>query len=153
MANTYTQIYIQVVFAVQGRQNLIRPGRKEELHKYITGIITRQGHKLLAIHCMPDHTHILIGLKPGMALSDLVREIKTGSTNFINENRWVTGRFAWQEGFGAFSYAHSQLTGVIQYIRNQEQHHARKSFRDEYLEFLEKFSVAYDERYLFQPLD
>jgi len=152
MANTYTQIYIQVVFAVQGRQNLIRPSRKEELHKYITGIITRQGHKLLAIHCMPDHTHILIGLKPGMALSDLVREIKTGSTNFINENRWVTGRFAWQEGFGAFSYSHSQLTGVIQYIRNQEQHHAKKSFHDEYLEFLEKFSVAYDERYLFQPL-
>jgi REP element-mobilizing transposase RayT len=152
MANTYTQIYIQVVFAVQGRQNLIRPSRKEELHKYITGIITRQGHKLLAIHCMPDHTHILIGLKPGMALSDLVREIKTGSTNFINENQWVTGRFAWQEGFGAFSYSHSQLTGVIQYIRNQEQHHAKKSFHDEYLEFLEKFSVAYDERYLFQPL-
>jgi REP element-mobilizing transposase RayT len=140
-----------MVFAVQGRQNLIRPGRKEELHKYITGIITRQGHKLLAIHCMPDHTHILIGLKPSMALSDLVREIKTGSTNFINENRWVTGRFAWQEGFGAFSYSHSQLTDVIQYIRNQEQHHARKSFRDEYLEFLEKFNVAYDKRYLFQP--
>jgi REP element-mobilizing transposase RayT len=131
-----------MVFAVQGRQNLIRPGRKEELHKYITGIITRQGHKLLAIHCMPDHTHILIGLKPSMALSDLVREIKTGSTNFINENRWVTGRFAWQEGFGAFSYSHSQLTDVIQYIRNQEQHHAKKSFRDEYLEFLEKFNVA-----------
>jgi REP element-mobilizing transposase RayT len=97
------------------------PSRPERgIQKYITGIITRQGHKLLAINCMPDHTHILIGLKPGMALSDLVREIKTGSTNFINENRWVTGRFAWQEGFGAFSYSHSQLTDVIQYIRNQD---------------------------------
>ncbi len=153
MANTYTQIYIQVVFAVQGRQNLIRPERKEELHKYITGIITRQEQKLLAIHCMPDHTHILVGLKPSMALSDLVREIKTGATNHINENCWVAGRFAWQEGFGAFSYSHSQLTDVIQYIRNQEQHHLKKCFREEYLEFLEKFKVAYDERYLFQPIE
>ena len=153
MANTYTQIYIQVVFAVQGRQNLVLPERKEELHKYITGIITRQEQKLLAIHCMPDHTHILIGLKPSMALSDLVREIKTGVTNHINENRWVAGRFAWQEGFGAFSYSHSQLTDVIQYIQNQEQHHTKKSFREEYLEFLEKFKVAYDDRYLFQPIE
>jgi len=153
MANTYTQIYIQVVFVVQGRQNLIGPERKEELHKYITGIITRQGQKLLAIHCMPDHTHILIGLRPSMALSDLVREIKTGSTNHINENRWVAGRFAWQEGFGAFSYSHSQLTDVIQYIQNQEQRHVKKGFREEYLEFLEKFKVAYEERYLFQPIE
>ena len=153
MANTYTQIYIQVVFAVQGRQNVIRPERKEELHKYITGIITRQGQKLLAVHCLPDHTHILIGLKPGMALSDLVREIKTGATNHINENRWVAGRFAWQEGFGAFSYSHSQLTDVIRYIQNQEQHHAKKGFREEYLEFLKKFNVTHDDRYLFQPIE
>jgi putative transposase len=153
MANTYTQIYVQVVFAVQGRQNLIRPERKEELHKYITGIVTRQGQKLLAIHCMPDHTHILLGLKPSIALSDLVREIKTGSTNHINENRWVTGRFAWQEGFGAFSYSHSQLTEVIRYIQNQETHHQQKGFRDEYLAFLEKFKVAFDERFLFQTIE
>ena len=111
MANTYTQIYIQVVFAVQGRQSLIRPERKEELQKYMTGIVTRQGQKLIAIHCMPDHTHLLIGLKPSIALSDLVGDIKTGSTNHINENRWVPGRFSWQEGFGAFSYSHSQLKG------------------------------------------
>jgi putative transposase len=153
MPNTYAQIYIQVVFAVQGRQNLIRPERKEELHKYITGIITRQGQKLLAIHCMPDHTHILIGLKPSMALSDLVREIKTGATNHINEKGWVAGRFAWQEGFGAFSYSHSQLTDVIQYIQNQKHHHAKQSFREEYLEFLDKFKVAYDDRYLFQAVE
>jgi REP element-mobilizing transposase RayT len=89
MPNTYTQIHIQIVFAVEGRQNLISPARKEELQKYITGIITHHNQKLLAIHCMPDHTHILIGLKPNMCLSDLVRDIKTGSTNHINENRWV----------------------------------------------------------------
>jgi putative transposase len=153
MANTYTQIYVQVVFAMQGRQSLIHPERKEELHKYITGIVTRQGQKLLAIHCMPDHTHILIGLKPSMALSDLVRDIKTGSCNHINENRWVVGRFCWQEGFGAFSYSHSQLTDVIQYIQDQVKNHARKSFRQEYLEFLERFQVPYEDRYLFEALD
>jgi len=153
MANTYTQIYIQVVFAVHGRQNLIRPEHKEEIHKYITGIVTRHDQKLLAIHAMPDHVHILIGLKPSMALSDLVREIKTGATNHINANRWVAGRFAWQEGFGAFSYSHSQLTDVIRYIQNQEEHHARKGFQEEYLEFLERFNVAHDERYLFQPME
>jgi putative transposase len=150
MANTYTQIYIQIVFAVQGRQNLIRPEHKVELHKYITGIVTRHGQKLLAIHAMPDHVHILVGLKPNVALSDLVREIKTGSTNHINRNHWVVGRFSWQEGFGAFSYAHSQLTDVIHYIQNQEKHHARKTFRDEYEEFLKRFDVAYDPRYIFQ---
>jgi putative transposase len=153
MANTYRQIYIQVVFAVQGRQNLINPERKEELHKYITGIISRQGQKLLAIHCMPDHTHILIGLKPNMALSDLVGDIKTGSTNHINENRWVKGRFSWQEGFGAFSYSHSQLTGVIRYIQNEVEHHRQRGFQEEYVELLERFQVHYEERYLFEPVE
>ena len=140
IANTYTQIYIQIVFAVQGRQNLIHPERKEELQKYITGIVTRQGQKLIAIHCMPDHTHVLIGLKPNIALSDLVGDIKTGSTNHINENRWMVGRFCWQQGFGAFSYGHSQLKGIIDYIRDQVRHHARKTFRQEYLQFLKKFA-------------
>jgi len=153
MANTYTQIYIQVVFAVQARQNLIRPERKEELQKYMTGIVTRQGQKLIAIHCMPDHTHLLIGLRPNIALSDLVGDIKTGSTNHINEHRWVPGRFSWQEGFGAFSYSHSQLKGVIDYIRDQVEHHSRKTFRQEYLAFLKKYEVPYDERYIFKPLD
>ena len=153
MANTYTQIYIQVVFAVQGRQSLIRPERKEELQKYMTGIVTRQGQKLIAIHCMPDHTHILIGLRPSIALSDLVGDIKTGSTNHINEQRWVLGHFSWQEGFGAFSYSHSQLTGVINYIRDQVEHHARKTFRQEYLAFLKKYEVPHDERFIFKPLD
>jgi REP element-mobilizing transposase RayT len=153
MANTYTQIYIQVVFAVQDRQNLIRPERKEELQKYITGILTRQGQKLIAIHCMPDHTHILLGLKPNVALSELVGDIKTGSTNHINENRWVRGRFSWQEGFGAFSYSHSQLSEVVEYIHNQVKHHALKTFREEYLVFLKKYEVDHDERFIFKPVD
>ena len=113
MANTYAQIYIQVVFAVQGRQNLIRSEHKDELQRYISGIISRQGHKLIAINNMPDHFHILIGLRPAAALSDLVGDIKSGSSGFINDRRWVRGKFSWQEGFGAFSYSHSQLASVI----------------------------------------
>ena len=153
MANTYTQIYLQVVFAVEGRQNLISPKRKEELHKYMTGIVTRRGQKLIAIHCMPDHTHILVGLKPNIALSDLVGDLKTGSTNHINKNHWVLGRFSWQEGFGAFSYSHSQLTTVINYVRNQVKHHAHKSLREEYLSFLKRFEIPHDERYIFTAVD
>src|SRR5437868_3710663 len=153
MANTYSQIYIQIVFAVQGRQNLIRPERKEELQKYLTGIVTRQGQKLIAIHCMPDHTHMLIGQKPNINLSDLVGDIKTGSSNHINENKWVNGRFSWQEGFGAFSYSHSQLTSVIGYIREQVKHHERKTFRQEYLQLLKKFEVPHEERFIFKSVD
>src|SRR6267154_286217 len=153
MANTYTQIYMQVVFAVQGRQSLISLERKEELQKYMTGIVTHQGQKLIAIHCMPDHTHVLVGLKPSIALSDLVGKIKTGSTNHINENHWVLGRFSWQEGFGAFSYSRSQLTGVINYIRDQVEHHQRKTFREEYLQLLKKFEVPHDERFIFRSVD
>ena len=152
MANTYSQIYIQVVFAVEGRQNLIAKQNKEELHKFMTGIVREREQKLLGIHCMPDHTHMLIGLKPSVALSDVVRDIKNGSSNFINRRRWVMGRFCWQEGFGAFSYGHSQLTNVISYIRNQEQHHSQRTFQDEYLRFLKKYEVEHDERYLFKPL-
>jgi putative transposase len=148
--NTYSQIYIQVVFAPEGRQNLIRAENKEELQKYITGIITRQGHKLLAIHCMPDHVHILIGLRPFMALSDLIREVKADSSNFINKKQWVAGRFNWQESYGAFSYGHSQLTTIIRYIQNQEAHHAKKTFRNEYLQFLKRFDVPYDPKYIFK---
>lgn len=152
MANTYTQIYIQIVFAVQGRQSLIQAERNDELQKYITGIVTNQGQKLIAINNMPDHMHILIGQKPTMALSDLVRDIKAGSLGFINERRWVAGRFSWQEGFGAFSYGHSQLGAVIRYIQNQQQHHRRRSFAEEYEQLLERFNIPHDERYVFQPI-
>ena len=149
MANTFTQIYVQIVFVVQGRQNLIKNEHKEELHKYITGVIKKKNQKLIAINCMPDHTHIFIGLKPNMALSDLVRDIKNNSSTFINKKKWIPGKFNWQRGFGAFSYSHSQIDKVIKYIQNQEQHHAHKSFREEYLEFLKKFSIEFDEKYVF----
>jgi putative transposase len=152
MANTYTQLYVQIVFAVQGRQSLIRPQHNDELQKYITGIVSRQGQKLIAINNMPDHFHILIGQKPNVALSDLVRDIKAGSSGFINDQRWVLGRFSWQEGFGAFSYSHSQLDAVIRYIENQQEHHRRTSFQEEYLELLKRFNVPHDERYTFQPV-
>jgi REP element-mobilizing transposase RayT len=150
MANTYTQIYLHVVFAVEGRQSLITLEHNDELQKYITGIVTAQRHKLIAINNMPDHLHLLVGLRPDAMLSDLVRDVKAGSSKFINEKRWVMGRFSWQEGFGAFSYARSQLGAVIRYIQNQQKHHAKKSFRDEYLELLEKFGVEYDQKYIFK---
>ena len=150
MANTYTQIYLHVVFAVEGRQNLIAPEHNDELQKYITGIVTAQRQKLIAINNMPDHLHLLVGLRPDAALSDLVRDVKAGSSKFINEKRWMVGRFSWQEGFGAFSHARSQLDAVIRYIQNQQKHHAKKSFRDEYLELLEKFGVEYDQKYIFK---
>ena len=133
MANTFSQIYIQTVFAVNGRLSLIRPEFKEELYKYMAGIVRNNGQKLISINGMSDHVHILIGLKPAMALADLVRDIKADSSNFINKRKWVRGRFSWQEGYGAFSYGHSQLDTIIRYIQNQEQHHRGRSFKDEYL--------------------
>ncbi len=153
MANTYTQIYIHVIFAVEGRQSLIAPEHNNELQKYVSGIVSAQKHKLIAINNMPDHLHLLIGLRPDAALSELVRDIKANSSRWINEKHWVAGRFSWQEGFGAFSYSRSQLATVIHYIENQQRHHAKKSFRDEYTQLLEKFSVEYDQRYIFKPLD
>ena len=147
MANT--QIYIHLVFAVQGRQNLLKKENKEELHKYITGIIRNKEQKLIAINSMPDHMHIFIGMKPSIALSDLARDIKNNSSTFITEKRWVRGKFNWQEGFGAFSYGHSQIDAVVKYIQAQEKHHARKTFKEEYLEVLKKFNIEYDEKYVF----
>ncbi|MDZ7261214.1 MAG: IS200/IS605 family transposase [candidate division KSB1 bacterium] len=153
MANTYTQIYIHIVFAVQGRQNLIKKENKEELHKYIAGIIRNMKQKLIAINSMPDHVHIFIGIKPNIALSDLVRDIKNNSSTFINEKKWVRGKFNWQEGYGAFSYGHSQVDAVVKYIQNQEKHHAKKTFEEEYLAILKRFNVEYDERYLFKWIE
>jgi putative transposase len=150
MANTYTQIYLHIVFAVEGRQNLIPPHHNDELQKYITGIVSGQNQKLIAINNMPDHLHMLVGLQPDIALSDLVRDVKAGSSKFINEKRWMMGRFSWQTGFGAFSHSRSQLAAVIRYIENQQKHHAKKSFRDEYIALLEKFSVKYDPKYIFK---
>jgi len=149
MANTYTQIYIQIVFTVQGKLNLIPKNNKEEIHKFITGIVSKRNHKLLAVNCMPDHVHVFIGMKPDMALSDLVRDIKAGCSKFINDNKWTKGKFHWQKGFGAFSYSGSYIDNVVKYINNQEQHHKKKTFKEEYIDFLVKFNVKFDERYLF----
>ncbi len=150
MANTFSQIYIQTVFAVSNRQSLITSEEfREDLYKYITGIVKNQGQKLISINGMPDHLHIMIGLRPAMALADLVQEIKADSTNFINKNRWIRGRFSWQEGYGAFSYGHSQLDTVIRYIQNQERHHSRRSFKNEYLGLLRKFDIAFEDKYVF----
>jgi REP element-mobilizing transposase RayT len=150
MANTYTQIYVHVVFAVEGRQNLIQPERNDELQKFITGIVSQRKQKLLAINNMPDHIHLLIGLKPDLALSDLVRDVKAGASKFINEKRWVQGRFSWQEGFGAFSFSWSELGAIIRYIENQQRHHTKRSFREEYVEILEKFGIDFDPQYIFK---
>lgn len=146
-------IYIQIVFAVESRQNLIEPARNDELQKYITGIVTAQKQKLIAINNLPDHVHILIGQRPNSTLSELVGEIKAGSTNFINRKRWVRGRFNWQEGFGAFSYGHSQISTVIRYIQNQQRHHRKRSFHDEYVALLDRFKVPYDARYIFKRIE
>lgn len=149
MANTYSQIYIHIIFSVKNRNNFIRKEYREELHKYITGIISNKNQKLLEINCMSDHLHILIELKPDQALSDLVRDIKSNSSKFINERRWIKGKFQWQEGFGAFSYSHSHFKTVANYIKNQEKHHSVRSFKDEYIKFLKLFNIDFDEKYIF----
>lgn len=150
MANTYTQIHIQFVFAVKYRDKVISNLWKDELYKYITGIAQNQNHKLIAINGMPDHVHILIGMRPAQSVSDLMQDIKAGSSKWINSKKLVKGKFEWQEGYGAFSYGASQLDDVVQYIANQEHHHQRRSFKEEYIDFLKKFKIDYDERYILQ---
>ena len=153
MANTYSQIYIQIVFSVKGRANLISSKNREELHKYITGIVTKRDQKLLSIFAMPDHTHLLVGLKPNISISDLVRDIKAGSSKFITESNWVKGKFSWQEGYGAFSYSRNQIDNVINYILNQEDHYKKKSFKEEYIDLLQNFEIDYNVQYLFEWID
>jgi REP element-mobilizing transposase RayT len=153
MANTYTQIHIQAVFAVQNRACVIRKAWKEDLYKYMTGIIQNHGHKVLAINGMPDHVHILFGMRPTQSLSELMQDVKGDSSKWINQNRLVKGKFSWQEGYGAFSYSKSHVDRVIKYILNQEKHHIRKTFAKEYNEFLEKFEVEYDQRFVFKVVD
>jgi putative transposase len=153
MANTYTQIYIQIVFAVQGRQNMIASQHREQLHKYITGIVKKRKQKMLAIFCMPDHLHFLMGMTPSISISDLVRDVKAGSSNFINDSGWVPNKFNWQEGFGGFSYSRNQIDSIIKYILNQEQHHSKKTFKEEYMTLLKEFEIEFDEKYLFEWYD
>jgi len=153
MPSTYSQVYVQVVFAVKGRKNLIAKEWKDELYKYIAGIISGKGQKPIIVNGVADHIHIFIGLRPTAAISDLVRDIKNNSSNFINNSKFVQGHFSWQEGFGAFSYSHSQIDLVYKYILNQEQHHQKKTFREEYLDMLNKYGIEYQEKYLFEWID
>jgi len=153
MAGTYSQIYIQIVFAVQGRQNLLQKEWRQEVFKYVAGIIKNKGQKPIIVNGVEDHVHVFVGLKPSMALSDLVRDVKNNSTNFINNHAWIRDRFNWQEGYGAFSYGHSQIESVYNYILNQVQHHAKQSFRDEYMDFLKKFEIEHDVKYVFEWMD
>ena len=149
MANTYTQIYLQIVFSVKGRQNLIHKNWKDELHKYICGVVNGKDQKVYAIGGVADHIHILVSIKPTILISDLVRDIKANSSKWINDNYYIIGKFQWQDGFGAFSYSQSHLDNVIAYINNQELHHQNKTFKDEYIELLHKFNIEFDEKYLF----
>ena len=153
MPDTFSQIYIQYVFAVKRRENLIKPSFQDELYKYIAGIVEGKDQKSLAVNGMPDHVHVLVGLKPAMRISDLIRDIKNNSTNFINEKGILKQKFSWQEGYGAFSYSESNFGNVIDYIKNQKEHHKKKTFRQEYLGFLKKFNIPYEEKYLFEFYD
>ena len=152
MANTYTQLYIQLVFAVQNRVSLVQPEWEDELYKYITGIVQNNGHKLIAINGMPNHIHVFIGYKPHQLLPDLLQDIKGSSSGWINRKRFVRGKFRWQESYGAFSYSHSQIDSMVKYIMNQKQHHKTTSFREEYIEFLNSFKVNYNERYILKDI-
>ncbi len=152
MANTYTQIHIQIVFSVQNRKNLIHKTWKDELYKYITGIIQNNGHKVLQINGTSDHIHIFIGMRPKQSLSDLVKDIKGRSSKWINSRGFLPNRFSWQEGFGGFSYAKSQVPTIIRYIQNQEIHHKKRSFTEEYLDLLKEFGVDYKSQYIFKPV-
>ena len=148
MANTYTKIYLHIVFAVQNRISLIQPEWKDELYKYITGIVKNNEHKLIAINGMSDHLHIAIGYKPHQLIPDLLQDIKGDSSKWINKKKFIRGKFNWQAGYGAFSFSHSHLDAVIKYINNQEKHHKKMAFREEYIELLKKYDVEYDEKYV-----
>ena len=153
MANTYTQLYIQFVFAVQNRMSLISENWQSDLYKYMTGIVGQQEHKLMAINGIPDHVHILISMNPKQAPSDLMFHVKRSSSVWINDNRLCPGKFAWQEGFGAFSYGKSQIPTIARYIENQQKHHMKRTFINEYKEFLNAFGIEFDERYIYKPID
>jgi putative transposase len=151
-SGTYSQIYIQTVFAVKYRACLIQPEWRERLHQYITGIIQERGNKLLSIYAMADHLHVFFGLRPSQCIADLMRDVKAVSSKWINDQRFLTTRFEWQEGYGAFSYSREQISRVIAYIEGQELHHRKTSFRDEFRQLLKEFEIAYDDKYLFCDL-
>ena len=153
MPNTYTQIHIQFVFAVKYRASQIDKTWKNDLHKYITGIIQNNNHKLLQINSMPDHIHILTGMRPSQAMSDLAQKVKVESSKWIKEQKLCKSPFYWQEGFGAFSYSKSHVDDVIRYIQNQEKHHEKETFLQEYRRFLAAFEIEWEEQYIFKELE
>jgi putative transposase len=153
MPNTFSQIYLQFVFAVKNRQSLIPKEHKEELHKYITGLVQNREAKMLAVHCMPDHIHLFVGIKPVVFIPDFVKEIKVESNEFINNKNWVDSKFNWQQGYGVFSYSHSHIDTVVKYVLNQEKHHLRKTFRQEYHQLLDRFEIPFEEKYLFDFIE
>ena len=153
MPGTYSQIYLQIVFAVKSRQNLIAKEWQSDLNKYIAGIIKNKGQKSIIVNGVSDHIHVFVGLKPSMKISDLVRDVKNNSTNYIHKNNLVNGKFEWQEGYGVFSYSQSQIERVYKYILNQEEHHRKTTFKEEYVDLLKKFEVKYDDKYLFDWLE
>jgi len=153
MAGTFSQIYIQVVFAVKGRENLLQKPWRDEVFKYMSGIIKEKSQKPIIVNGVEDHVHLFIGLKPSMCLSDLVRDVKNNTTNFINDKKLTKKKFFWQEGYGSFSYSHSHIDNVYKYILNQEEHHRKQTFKDEYLEYLEKLEIEHDDKYLFEWID
>ena len=153
MANTYTQVYVQIVFAVKYRQHLIHKSWKDELHKYICGIINGKAQRVYAIGGVEDHIHILVSLKPDMSISELVRDIKACSSKWVNERGFAQEKFQWQGGFGAFSYQGDALENLIRYINNQEQHHLKTKFKDEYIELMQQYNIDYNEKYLFVFMD
>ena len=153
MSGTFTQIYIQIIFAVKDRESLIKSSWEEELYKYITGIVQNKGQKMLAINGISNHIHILIGMRPSCCLSDLVREIKKSTSQLIKDKKFTKNKFQWQEGYGSFSYSHSSVDRVIKYILNQKEHHKKETFKEEYINFLQKFNVEYKDEYLFEWID
>jgi putative transposase len=152
MPNTYTQIHIQAIFAVKYRDAVIDNAWQERLHQYITAIIQKNTHKMLSVNSMPDHMHLFFGFRPTQSLSDLMQIVKGESSEWINKQKFTSSVFRWQAGYGAFSYARSQVKTIADYVQNQQQHHQKKTFLEEYEKFLKAFEVDYDERYIFQPL-
>ncbi len=153
MANTYTQLYVQFVFSVKGRENLIKEKFRDELEKVMCGIVSEHKCKTYAIYCNPDHTHIFVGLHPAISVSKLIEQVKSGSSNWLSEKKYIAGKFSWQEGYGAFTYSKSHIDNVVKYIQNQPEHHKKQSFREEYLLFLNKFDIDCDPKYLFEWYD
>jgi REP element-mobilizing transposase RayT len=153
MANTYTQIHIHTIFAVQGRQSLISGKWSDQLYKYISAVIQNNSHKMLQINGMPDQLHILFGMRPTESLSDLMKEVKQSSSSWIKKNHLVAGRFSWQKGYGAFSHSKAELPNVIEYIKRQEEHHRVVSFRQEYIELLKSHQIEFNDRYIFRDVE